>query len=64
MKGMLSGGMIVPFSLRLNILIQAEEVRRVVLILQSRQPIVYGFSVNWKKLSRQLMSGCCCFGYV
>jgi hypothetical protein len=37
---MLSGGMTVSFSLRLNILVQAEEVRRIVLILQSRQPIV------------------------
>jgi hypothetical protein len=37
---MLSGGMTVSLSLRLNILVQAEEVRRVVLILQSRQPIV------------------------
>jgi hypothetical protein len=25
---------------------------------------VYWFSVNWKKLGWQLMSGCCCFGYV
>jgi hypothetical protein len=25
---------------------------------------VYWFSVNWKKLGWQLMSGCCCFGCV
>ena len=28
------------------------------------QATVYWFSVNWKKLGWQLMSGCCCFGYV
>jgi hypothetical protein len=37
---MLSGGMTVSLSLRLNILVQAEEVRWVVLVLQSRQAIV------------------------
>jgi hypothetical protein len=26
--------------------------------------ILYWFSVNWKKLGWQLMSGCCCFGCV
>ena len=29
-----------------------------------RSALLYWFSVNWKKLGWQLMSGCCCFGYV